>query len=79
MPRAGILAWRFAAVVVLACLALVAGPAAVAGAATPEQDAEALRSGLFDAQTELILGDRARATAAAERVARRYRGTLRAG
>ena len=86
MPGAGLLsgrpgrgAARAVAIAVLALLAVIAAPVAASRAATPEQDAEALRSGLFDAQTELILGDQERATAAAERVARRYRGTLRAG
>src|SRR5215204_4291894 len=56
---------RVAAIALLALLAVIAAPAAVAGAAAPEQDAEALRSGLFAAQTDLILGDRDTAQAEA--------------
>ena len=67
---------RRAAVLVLALAGLLVA-AVPARAAAPWQSAETLRGGLFAAQTELILGDRAAAGRKARAAARAYRGDLR--
>jgi len=71
---------RTTGLLVLAACVLVAAPAA-AGAAerAPWSQAESVRRALFDAQTELILGEPAAARRAAQRAARGYAGPLRAG
>jgi high-affinity iron transporter len=69
---------RFAVLIVaLAGLLAAASPAAAEGGGAPWKSAEAVRSGLFSAQTELILGDRDAARRAADQAARAYRGELR--
>jgi high-affinity iron transporter len=69
------------AVVLAVLAAALLGAAAPAVAAedggAPWQSAEALRRGLFGAQTELILGDAATARRAADRAAAAYSGELR--
>jgi high-affinity iron transporter len=62
--------------VVAAALALGAAPARADVA--PWRAAEAVRAGLFDAQTELILGTPRSAAAKVERASAAYRGRLRA-
>ncbi len=65
-------------VIAVAGLLAAASPAAAAGdGGAPWKSADALRRGLFDAQTELILGDRIAARRAAERATRAYDGELR--
>ncbi len=66
-----------ALVLAVGCLLAAAAPATGAGRA-PWQSAEALRDGVFAAQTELILGDRGAAVRAARQAERAYRGELRA-
>jgi high-affinity iron transporter len=70
---------RLAAVTaVLAALLAAAAPAVAADdGGAPWRSAEALRRGLFGAQTELILGDAAAARRDADRAARAYAGELR--
>ena len=70
---------RSAAVLIALCALLAAAAPAAAqdGGAPPWQSAESLRRALFDAQTELILGDRDAASAAAAKAAGAYRGELR--
>jgi high-affinity iron transporter len=64
--------------VVAGMLAAVSPAAAAAGdGGAPWKSAEAVRGGLFAAQTELILGDRPAARRAADGAARAYRGELR--
>ena len=61
-------------------LVLLAFAPGVAHAAAPERwrAADAVAGGLFDARTELVLGERARANAAVGKAARAYDGALRA-
>ena len=68
-----------AALAGLALLALTAAPAGAASDAPPWRQAETLRSALFAAQTELILGDTAAAQKRARAARRAYAGPLAAG
>ena len=72
---------RVATVLVALCALAAAAPAAAqdgGDGAPPWKSAEALRRALFDAQTELIFGNRAAAARKAEGAARAYGGDLRA-
>jgi high-affinity iron transporter len=71
MRRAAVL------IIALAGLLAAASPAVADGGGAPWKSAEAVRGGLFSAQTELILGDRNAARRAADQAARAYRGELR--
>ena len=66
-------------IAVLAALLAAAAPAFAAAddGSAPWRSAEALRRGLFSAQTELILGDAGAARRAADRAAGAYQGELR--
>ena len=76
LRRRGLVALIAAVATVLAA----ASPAAATGdGGAPWKSAEAVRGGLFDAQTELILGDGPAARRAAQRAAGAYAGELRAG
>jgi len=63
-------------VAVAGMLAAVSPGAASGDGGAPWKSAEAVRGGLFAAQTELILDDRPAARRAAQRAARAYRGEL---